>query len=192
MFKVVVLPTTFCEPIVFFAIVFDVTVVISLVHFSKTGKFWSSKANWRLCFSLPSIVLMDLLETKLYFNEFKRSGLWFRIGGFQSFLCVLVSRFVACDRCCLWSLWYYDWWQWKMPLWRWLLNLRVCMCVKSAVVNSGGQGSNLCHAMDHSRGALVALARPHRIDWGNNEQMHVKLTMEPHRKQKNCDPKGFN
>ena len=75
---------TYC----FFAIVFDVTVVISLVHFSKTGKFWSSKANWRLCFSLPSIVLMDLLETKLYFNEFKRSGLWFKIGGFQSFLCV--------------------------------------------------------------------------------------------------------
>ena len=82
----------------FFAIVFDVTMVISLVHFSKTGKFWSSKANWRLCFSLPSTVLMGLLETKLYFNEFKRSGLWFRIGWFQSFLCVLVSRFVACDR----------------------------------------------------------------------------------------------
>ena len=31
---------------------------------------------------------MDLLETKLYFNEFKRSGLWFVIGEFQSFLCV--------------------------------------------------------------------------------------------------------
>ena len=68
------------------------------------------------------------------------------------------------------------------------------MFMKSAVVNSGGQGSNLCtcHAMDHSRGALIALGRPHRIDWGNNEQMHVKLTMEPHRKQKNFDPKGSN
>ena len=40
------------------------------------------------------------------------------------------------------------------------------MFVKSAVVNGGGQSSNLCtcHSMDHSRGALVALARPHRID----------------------------
>ena len=185
-FKVVVLPTTFCEPIVFIAIVFDVTVVISLVHFSKTGKFWSSKANWRLCFSLPSIVLMDLLETKLYFNEFKRSGLWFRIGGFQSFLCFSVSRFFACDR-------NYDWQQWKTQLLRYLLNLRVCMFVKSAVVNGGRQGSNLCtcHSMDHSRGALVALGRPHRIDWGNNEQMHVKLTMEPNPKTEGLRPKGL-
>ena len=31
---------------------------------------------------------MNLLETKLYFNEFKRSGLWFVIGELQSFLCV--------------------------------------------------------------------------------------------------------
>ena len=93
--------------------------------------------------------------------------------------------------CCLWSFWYYDWWQWKMPLWRWLFNLRVCMCVKSAVVNIGGQGSNLCtcHAMDHSRGAVVALGRPHRIDWGNNEQMHVKLTMEPNPKTEELQPK---
>ena len=65
------------------------------------------------------------------------------------------------------------------------------MCAKSAVVNIGGQGSNLCtcHAMDHSRGALVALGRPHRIDWGNNEQMHVKLTMEPNPKTEELQPK---
>ena len=64
------------------------------------------------------------------------------------------------------------------------------MCVKSAVVNGGGQGSNFCHAMDHRRGALVALGRPHRIDWGNNEQMHVKLTMEPNPKTEELQPKG--
>ena len=75
-----------------------------------------------------------------------------------------------------------------MQLWRWLWNLRACMCVKSAVVNGGGQGANVCHAMDHSRGALE---RPHRIDWGNNEQMHVKLTMEPNLLTKELQPKGL-
>ena len=65
------------------------------------------------------------------------------------------------------------------------------MFVKSAVVNGGGQGSNFCHAMDHRRDALVALGRPHRIDWGNNEQMHVKLTMEPNPKTKELRPKGL-
>ena len=67
------------------------------------------------------------------------------------------------------------------------------MFVKSAVVNGGGQGSNLCtcHSMDHSRGALVALGRPHRIDWGNNEQMHVKLTMERNPKTEELRAKGL-
>ena len=32
-----------------------------LLHFSKTCKFWSSKANRHLHFSLPSIILADLL-----------------------------------------------------------------------------------------------------------------------------------
>ena len=45
--------------------------------------------------------------------------------------------------------------------------------------------------MDHSRGALVALGRPHRIDWGNNEQMHVKLPMEPNPKTEELRPKGL-
>ena len=123
--------------------------------------------------------------SKLYFNEFKRS--WFVICDWWIsilFVCFCVSRFVACD--CN-----YDWRQWKMQLWRWLLNLRVCMFVKSAVVNGGCQSSNLCHAMDHSRGALVALGRPHRIDWGNNEQMHVKLTMETNPLTKELRPKGL-
>ena len=54
----------------------------------------------------------------------KGHGLWFVIGGFRSILCV--SRFVACDH-------NYDWRQQKMQLWRWLLNFRVPMFVKSAV-----------------------------------------------------------
>ena len=62
---------------------------------------------------------------------------------------------------------------------------------KPWVVNGGCQSSNLCHAMDHSRGALVALGRPHRIDWGNNEQMHVKLPMEPNPKTEELRPKGL-
>ena len=57
------------------------------------------------------------------------------------------------------------------------------MFVKSAVVNGGCQSSNLCHAVDHSR--------PHRIDWGNNEQMHVKLTMETNPLTKELRPKGL-
>ena len=35
-----------------------------LLRFSQTCEFWSSKANWRLRFSLPSIILTDLLGNK--------------------------------------------------------------------------------------------------------------------------------
>ena len=35
-----------------------------LLRFSQTCEFWSSKANWRLRFSLPSIILTDRLENK--------------------------------------------------------------------------------------------------------------------------------
>ena len=35
-----------------------------LLRFSQTCEFWSSKANWRLCFSLPSIILTDVLGNK--------------------------------------------------------------------------------------------------------------------------------
>ena len=42
---------------------------------------------------------MDLLGFQNFtLTSSKGHGLWFVIGGFQSFLCVLVSRFVACDR----------------------------------------------------------------------------------------------
>ena len=59
----------------------------------------------------------------------KGHGLWFVIGGFQSVLYVSVFqvRFVPCD-------WNYDWQQGKTHLWRQLLNLRVCMFLKSAVI----------------------------------------------------------
>ena len=35
-----------------------------LLHFSQTREFWSSKANWQFHFSLPSIILTDLLVNK--------------------------------------------------------------------------------------------------------------------------------
>ena len=35
-----------------------------LLHFSQTCEFWSSKANWRLRFSLLLIILTDLLGNK--------------------------------------------------------------------------------------------------------------------------------
>ena len=68
-----------------------------LLHFSQTCEFWSSKANWRLRFSLQSII----------FNRFKRSRFvicdwWISI----RFVCFCVSRFVVCDR-------NYDWRQRK-------------------------------------------------------------------------------
>ena len=50
---------------------------VNLLRFSQTCEFWSSKANWRLRFLLPSIILRTSKETKLYFNGFKRS--WFVI-----------------------------------------------------------------------------------------------------------------
>ena len=99
-----------------------------LLRFSQTCEFWSSKANWRLRFSLLSIILTDLLGNKTLLHGFKRS--WFSI----RFVCFSVSRFVACDR-------NYDWRQRKTQLWRRLLNFRVCMFVKSAVMLRSSKGS---------------------------------------------------
>ena len=102
-----------------------------LLRFSKTCEFWSSKANWRLRFLLPSIILTDLLGNKLNFNRFKRS--WFLICDWRisiRFVCFCVSRFVTCDR-------NYDWWQPKTQLWTRLLNFGVRMFVKSAVIRKG-------------------------------------------------------
>ena len=101
---------------------------VLLLRFSQTCEFWSSKANWRLRFSLPSIILTNLLGTKLYYNGFKRS--WFVICNWWisiRFVCFCVWRVVAFDR-------NYDWRQRKTQLWRRLLNLRVRMFVKSALM----------------------------------------------------------
>ena len=103
-------------------------VLWGLLRFSKTCEFWSSKANWRLCFLLPSIILTDLSGNKLNFNRFKRS--WFLICDWRisiRFVCFCVSRFVTCDR-------NYDWWQPKTQLWTRLLNFGVRMFVKVVVL----------------------------------------------------------
>ena len=100
------------------------------MRFSQTCELelWSSKANWRLCFLLPSIILTDLSGNKLNFNRFKRS--WFLICDWRisiRFVCFCVSRFVTCDR-------NYDWWQPKTQLWTRLLNFGVRMFVKVVVL----------------------------------------------------------
>ena len=78
-----------------------------------------------LCFSLLSIILMDLLrKQKFTLMGSKGHGLWFVI--LICFVSFCVSRFVACN--CN-----YDWQQWKKQLWGWLLNFRVRMFVKSTV-----------------------------------------------------------
>ena len=102
---------------------------VLLLRFSKTCEFWSAKANWRLRFLLPSIILTDLSGNKLNFNRFKRS--WFLICDWRisiRFVCFCVSRFVTCDR-------NYDWWQPKTQLSTRLLNFGVRMFVKSAVTS---------------------------------------------------------
>ena len=101
---------------------------IMLLRFSKTRELWNSKANWRLRFSLPSIILADLLENKTLLQRVQKVmyGIchwWISI----CFGCFCVSRFVACDR-------NYDWRQRKTQLWGRLLNFRVRMIVKSAVM----------------------------------------------------------
>ena len=94
-----------------------------LLHFSKTCKFWSSKANRHLHFSLPSIILADLLGNRTWRDQKVMVCDWLFI---RSAWCVNFcgSRLIACD--CN-----YDWWQQKTQLWRRLLNLRVgVLCEK--------------------------------------------------------------
>ena len=98
-----------------------------LLRFSQTCGLWSSKANWQLRLSLPSIILTDLLGNKLYFNGFKRSlfvicDWWMSI----RFMCFCVSRFVACDH-------NYDWRQRETQLWRRPISFRVRVFLKSTV-----------------------------------------------------------
>ena len=98
-----------------------------LLRFSKTRELWSSKANWHLRFSLPSIILVDLSGNRTLLQRVQRS--WFVICDCWisiRFVCFCVSRFVACDR-------NYDRRQRKTQLWRRLLSFRVRVFVKSAV-----------------------------------------------------------
>ena len=74
--------------------------------FTNMQTFWSSKPNRWLRFSLPSIILTDLLGNK----RFVICDWWILI----RFVCFCASRFVACDRNC-------DWRQRKTQLWRRLL-----------------------------------------------------------------------
>ena len=106
---------------------------VILLRFSQTCKFWSSKASWRLLFSLLSIILTDLLENKtlLLITGSKGHGFWFVIGGFRSVLCVSVFQGSLLVVIVL----NYDWRQPKTQFWRRLLNFRVRMFVKSAKAN---------------------------------------------------------
>ena len=70
-----------------------------LLRFSQTCEFWSSKANWRLHFSLPYIILTDLLGNKTLLYGFKRS----RLVDFDLF-CVFLCFQVRC----LWSYFVID------------------------------------------------------------------------------------
>ena len=88
----------------------------------------SSKANWRFHFSPPSVISADLLGNRNLLKRVQKVMIcdwWISIRsvGF------IVSRFVACDS-------NYYWRQRKTQLWRRLLNFRVRVFVKSAVINS--------------------------------------------------------
>ena len=55
----------------------DVASQESDFRFQKTRKFWSSKADWRLRFSLPSIILADLLGNRSFlFKKVMVCDLW--------------------------------------------------------------------------------------------------------------------
>ena len=114
--------TTFCMSILFSIL------IVSLLRFSQTCEFWSSKA----AFTIPFLTAVNHLNGPLRKQNFtltgsKGHGLWFVIGGFRSVLCVSVFQgSFASDR-------NYDWRQRKTQLWRSLLNFRVRMFVKSAV-----------------------------------------------------------
>ena len=95
-----------------------------LLRFSQTCKFWSSKAAFTIAFfAAINHLNRPLRKENFTITGSKGHGLWFSI----HFVCLCVSRFVACNR-------NYDWRQQKTQLlWRRLLNFRVHMFVKSAV-----------------------------------------------------------
>ena len=72
--------------------------IYMLLRFSKTLKFWSSKASWHLHFSLPSIILADLLGNRTLLKRVQRimvCDLWMvDFDPLRVFVCFKV--------CCLW------------------------------------------------------------------------------------------
>ena len=103
--------------------------IYMLPRFSNTRKFWSSKANCHLLFSLLSIILADLLGNRTLLKRVQRvKGLWFVNGGFQSDLSVSVFQGSLLIN--------YDWQQWRTPLWSRLLNFTACVFLKNAVTVS--------------------------------------------------------
>ena len=96
-----------------------------LLRFSKTRNLRSSKANWRLRFSLPSIIIAELLGNRTLLKRVQKvmvCDLW--LVDLDPFLWVPSSKFVACDR-------NYDWRQRKTQLWRRVLNFRVLWLISS-------------------------------------------------------------
>ena len=123
---------------------------ILLLRFSKTHALWSSKANWRLHFSLPSIILADLLGNRTLLKWIQKvmvCDLWlvdFDLFLFQGSLCVIVIitlLIIMIDSS-----------EKRIKLWRRLLNLRVCVFVKCTVksyyfwIYQGGTGLYSCWA----------------------------------------------
>ena len=100
--------------------------VRALLRFSKALEFWSLKANWLLRFSLPSIILADLLGNRNLLQRVLKVMVcdW---GISSRFVCCCVSRFVSCGR-------NYAWRQRIMQLWKWVLKFgRVRVFLKRAV-----------------------------------------------------------
>ena len=76
-----------------------VRICMFLLRFSKTHELWSSKANWHLRFSLPPIILADLLGNRTLLTRIQKvmvCDLWLvDFDPFCVFLCFKVR--------CLWS-----------------------------------------------------------------------------------------
>ena len=74
-------------------------VCVNLLCFLKTRELWSSKANWSLRFSLPSIILADLLGHRTLLKQVQKvivCDLWLvNWNPFCVFVCFKVR--------CLWS-----------------------------------------------------------------------------------------
>ena len=99
--------------------------VRALLRFTKTLEFWSLKANWRLRFSLPSIILADLVGNGNLLQRVLKVMVcdW---GISSRFVCCCVSRFVTCGR-------NYAWRQRITQLWKCVLKFRVRVFLKRAV-----------------------------------------------------------